>query len=88
MAHGGSCQSVAKLQLCATTMKLTGADRQTDGDRQMDRQTSKYFCLQSTPCGYSKVVSWAEKTSKKWLNSAINKIGHFLPLFGRFLSPG
>ena len=55
MAHGAVVRA-SPIQLCATTMTLTGADRQTDGDRQMDRQTSKYFCLQSTPCGYSKVV--------------------------------
>ena len=65
---------------------------------------SKYFCLQSTLCGYSKLVSrdawhkakdqnsiwssWAEKTSQNWWKFAEIQIWGFSAVFGRFLSPG
>ena len=65
---------------------------------------SKYFCLQSTLCGYSKLVSqdawhrakdqnsirstWAEKTSKNCWNLQEIKNWYFSSVFWRFLSPG
>ena len=65
---------------------------------------SKYFCLQSTLCGYSKLVSqdawhkakdqnsirssWAEKTSKNSWKTSNLDFGKFWAVLGRFLSSG